>query len=46
MDKEVIVSKKVVTSRNPDDIPAFDREMIDLFAKGPAESGKSGRKVA
>jgi protease I len=45
-DKEVIVSNGVVTSRKPDDIPAFNREMINLFSKGAAGSGKSERKVA
>jgi protease I len=46
VDKEVVVSNGVVTSRNPADIPAFNAEMIDLFAKGSAEGGKSERKVA
>jgi len=45
-DKEVIVSNGVVTSRKPDDIPAFNREMIELFSKSAAESSKSERKVA
>lgn len=45
-DKEVVLSNGVVTSRNPDDIPAFNREMIKLFSKGVAEVGKSERKVA
>lgn len=45
-DEEVVVSNNVVTSRKPDDIPAFNREMIELFSKGSAESGKSERKVA
>ena len=31
MDKEVVVDQKLVTSRKPDDIPAFNREMIQLF---------------
>lgn len=30
-DKEVIVDRNLVTSRQPDDIPAFNREMIALF---------------
>jgi protease I len=30
-DKEVVVDQKLVTSRKPDDIPAFNREMIQLF---------------
>jgi protease I len=45
-DQEVIVSNGVVTSRKPDDIPAFNREMIGLFSKGVAGSGKTERKVA
>jgi len=32
VDEEVIVSNGVVTSRKPDDIPAFNREMIRLFS--------------
>jgi protease I len=46
VDQEVIVSNGVVTSRNPDDIPAFNREMISLFAKGSQQSGKSDRRAA
>jgi len=46
VDKEVIVSNGVVSSRNPDDIPAFNREMIALFAKGAGQSATSERKVA
>jgi protease I len=30
-DKEVIVDRNLVTSRQPSDIPAFNREMITLF---------------
>ena len=30
-DKEVVVDQKLVTSRKPDDLPAFNREMIELF---------------
>lgn len=32
-DKEVIKDGKLVTSRKPDDIPAFNREMIQLFGE-------------
>lgn len=46
VDQEVIVSNGVVTSRNPDDIPAFNREMISLFSKGSLQSGKSDRRAA
>lgn len=31
IDEEVAVDGNLVTSRNPDDIPAFNREMIKLF---------------
>ena len=46
VDEEVTVGNGVVTSRNPDDIPAFNREMIKLFSKGAAGSGESERKAA
>jgi protease I len=36
VDEEVVLDGKLVTSRKPDDIPAFNREMIKLFSKGPA----------
>ena len=32
VDEEAIVDKGLVTSRKPDDIPAFNREMIKLFS--------------
>jgi deglycase len=32
-DREVIVDRNLVTSRQPSDIPAFNREMIRLFAE-------------
>ena len=34
VDKEVVRDGTFVTSRKPDDIPAFNREMIQLFAEG------------
>ncbi len=33
LDEEVVVDGRLVTSRQPDDIPAFSREMIRIFAK-------------
>ncbi len=33
LDREVIRDRGLVTSRKPDDIPAFNREMIQLFAE-------------
>ena len=35
-DAEVVVDRGLVTSRKPDDIPAFNREAIKLFAHQPA----------
>jgi protease I len=46
VDEEVVLSNGVVTSRKPEDIPAFNREMIDLFSKGAHTSGKKGSKAA
>jgi protease I len=33
VDEEVVVDGNVVTSRKPDDIPAFNREMLELFSR-------------
>lgn len=33
-DREVIVDRNLVTSRQPSDLPAFNREMIRLFSEG------------
>ena len=37
VDAEVIVDEQFVTSRKPDDIPVFNREMIELFSAGVQE---------
>ena len=42
-DAEVIVDRGLVTSRKPDDIPAFNRKMIEEFAKGTEAA--SARRV-
>jgi protease I len=34
VDQEVVVDGGLVTSRKPDDIPAFNRKMIEEFAEG------------
>jgi len=36
VDEEVVVDGNLVTSRKPDDIPAFNREIIKLFARAAA----------
>jgi protease I len=46
VDEEVVLSNGVVTSRKPDDIPAFNREMIGLFSKAANGSSKGERKAA
>ena len=33
-DKEVVVDKGLVTSRSPQDLPAFNKKMIEEFAEG------------
>jgi protease I len=44
VDKEVVRDGNLVTSRKPDDIPAYNREMISLFQE--QTSGAAGRKAA
>ncbi|HEY2845265.1 MAG TPA: DJ-1/PfpI family protein, partial [Bryobacteraceae bacterium] len=39
VDKEVVNDRGLVTSRKPDDIPAFNREMIRLFAEASQTEG-------
>ncbi len=34
VDEEVVYDDGIVTSRNPDDIPAFNQRMLDVFAQG------------
>jgi protease I len=33
LDQEVVTDANLVTSRKPDDIPAFNKAMIELFAR-------------
>ena len=50
VDEEVVVDDGLVTSRKPDDIPAFNRKMIEEFAEGihqhKAHSEFAGRSMA
>jgi protease I len=41
VDEEVVVDGSIVTSRNPDDLPAFKRELVELFAKAPVGATSS-----
>ncbi len=45
VDQEVVSDRGIVTSRNPQDIPAFNQKMIEVFAEGD-QSGKRPQKKA
>ncbi|MEP6808990.1 MAG: type 1 glutamine amidotransferase domain-containing protein [Chthoniobacterales bacterium] len=45
VDEEVVVDNGLVTSRRPDDIPAFNRKMVEEFAEGKHEQ-QSARPAA
>jgi protease I len=38
VDEQVVIDGNLVSSRKPDDIPAFNREMIRLFAQTHAQA--------
>src|SRR4029453_5343283 len=42
-DRDVVVPRGIVSSRKPDDIPAFNRKMIEEFAEGV--HGGAGRRA-
>ena len=46
VDEEVVVDNGLVTSRNPDDIPAFNAKMIEEFAEGRQEGQKTSEFAA
>jgi deglycase len=46
VDEECVVDNGLVTSRKPEDIPAFNRKMIEEFAEGWHEPGRRPRKMA
>ncbi len=41
VDQEVVVDNGLITSRKPDDIPAFNKKMIEEFAEGTHHRQKS-----
>jgi protease I len=41
VDREVVTDEGLVTSRKPDDIPAFNRKMIEEFAEGIHEGQRA-----
>ena len=44
VDQEVVSENGLVTSRKPDDIPAFNREMIALFGKQAGKRSRSAKQ--
>ena len=45
VDKEVFADNGLVTSRKPDDIPAFNRKMIEEFAEGVHKLQVAGEEL-
>jgi protease I len=46
VDKKVVVDRGLVTSRKPDDIPAFNEKMIEEFAEGVHAEQRKAAKAA
>jgi protease I len=46
VDKEVVVDGGLVTSRKPDDIPAFNEKMIEEFAEGAHAKQAQGAQAS
>lgn len=46
VDKEVVVDHGLVSSRKPDDIPAFNKKMIEEFAEGAQPEERAGGRSA
>jgi protease I len=44
VDEEVVVDQGLVTSRKPDDLPAFNEKMIEEFCEGPHEGQKPSER--
>jgi protease I len=44
VDEQVVVDQGLVTSRKPDDIPAFNAKMIEEFAEGKHEGNKPSER--
>jgi deglycase len=45
VDEEVVVDAGLVTSRKPDDIPAFNEKMLEEFAEGRRRHEEQAQKV-
>ena len=46
VDQECVVDNGLVTSRKPEDIPAFNKKMIEEFAEGPHQPGRRRETAA
>lgn len=46
VDKEVVRDAQLLTSRKPDDIPAFNREMIQMFAESTSQTRQTTKSAA
>jgi deglycase len=46
VDREVATDEGLVTSRKPDDIPAFNRKMIEEFAEGTHEGQRDAARAS
>jgi deglycase len=42
VDEEVVVDEGLVSSRNPDDLPAFCNKIVEEFAEGKHETARAG----
>lgn len=45
VDETCVVDNGLVTSRKPDDLPAFNQKMIEEFAEGRHDRGKGSREA-
>jgi len=46
VDREVATDEGIVTSRKPDDIPAFNRKMIEEFQEGVHRERQAGARIS
>jgi protease I len=46
MDQEVVIDGNLVSSRKPDDIPAFNGGMIDVFSRARPEARPASQRTA